>query len=494
MRTGLFTAIPLLLSAHLGTATLAGQGAPRDPIEGKWSGSAGTSLDRVGIAFEFKRDSSGQIRAFLYQSVINFYGLELPGVLTREGAGYVLPAYKLSLTPRGDSLTGTLYGTNVPVSLTRTNTLPHELPVPRLPPGPGPRWQTKLGAPIYAAVALQDGVAYVGTSGGMFYAIDQSSGAFVWAFAAGRPIFGAAAATDSAVYFVCDNGYLFKLNRRTGQEAWHYDLGDGQVSRILAHQVIENSGDFDFDTSSPTPTLVDGVIYVGSGDGSMHAVDAGSGQRIWRAEAKGKIRGTAVVAGSRVMFGTFDGLVYALDRRSGAELWKKERFGPIVTSTGLVADKLIVGSRYGLLAGLDTATGTSAWRMQLWGSSAESEAEPAGGSLFLFGSSDLRRVSLMDAKDGRVLWRTDVFGWAWPRPVLVNDLIFVSTVGGEPYQMRHLAALSALDRKTGRILWRWPMPETPGAWTYGFIASPVVSGALVVVGGLDGSLYGFPVR
>jgi outer membrane protein assembly factor BamB len=60
--------------------------------------------------------------------------------------------------------------------------------------------------------------------------------------------------------------------------------------------------------------------------------------------------------------------------------------------------------------------------------------------------------------------------------------------------MRHLGALSALDRKNGSILWRWPMPETPGALYTGFVASPVIQEKTLVVGGLDGTLYCFPVE
>jgi outer membrane protein assembly factor BamB len=132
--------------------------------------------------------------------------------------------------------------------------------------------------------------------------------------------------------------------------------------------------------------------------------------------------------------------------------------------------------------------------MQMWGSSAESEATPAGGSLFYFGSSDLRRISLMDAADGRVLWRTDVYGWAWARPIVHGNLLLASTVGANPYQMRHLGALTAIDRSTGKIAWRWPMPELPGQWAYGFVAPAAVDDTHIVVGGLDGSLYGFPVK
>lgn len=472
---------------------LAAQGL-LDRIEGKWKGFAGTPLDRVEIGFEFKRDSVGQLTASLYSPVANFYGLSLPGVMQSDSGRFELPSWLLVLVPRGDSLQGTMFFNRLPLSLARTDSLPAEVAVPDLPRGPGPAWQVKLGAPLYAAAALRDGISYVGTSGGMFHAIDATSGTFIWSFAAGRPIHGAAAVTDSAVYFVCDNGYLFKLRRLDGGEIWRYDLGDARTDRVLMHQVIEKSGDFDWDMSSPTPVIHDGVVFVGSGDGALHAVTAETGERAWRAQVEGKVRGSAIVDGDRVVFGTFDGIVAALDRRTGAQLWEHNSRGPIVTSVALIGDRIVVGNRYGLLEALDAATGQARWVMQLWGSSAESEAAPAEGSLFYFGSSDLRRVALMDVRDGRVLWRTDVFGWAWARPVVHNNQLFVSTVGARPYQIRHLGALTAIDRASGEITWRWPMPELPGVWGYGFFAPPAVDDNHIVVGGLDGTLYGFPNR
>jgi outer membrane protein assembly factor BamB len=116
------------------------------------------------------------------------------------------------------------------------------------------------------------------------------------------------------------------------------------------------------------------------------------------------------------------------------------------------------------------------------------------GGLFYIGASDLRRVSAIDATDGRVAWRSDVYGLAWPRPTLTERFIYQSTIGATPYQMRHLGSLTALDRTTGKIVWRWPMPDWPGAWTTGFGASPVVQNGTLVVGGLDGTLYAFPAE
>ena len=84
-------------------------------------------------------------------------------------------------------------------------------------------------------------------------------------------------------------------------------------------------------------------------------------------------------------------------------------------------------------------------------------------------------------------------GWAWTRPVIHGSLLLVSTVGAQPYQMRHLGGLMALDRVSGRPIWRHAMPHLPGGWGYGFIAPAAVSGGRIVIGGLDGSLYAFPI-
>jgi outer membrane protein assembly factor BamB len=487
-----FCLLCLLVASRL-NADSPSAAAGRSSIEGKWLGTAGAPLDPVAVGFEFKRDDKGNLKAYLYEPVGNFYGLELPGEVLSDGNKYLLKEWRLSLTLHDGNLEGTYILPDRPISLSRTDQLPSEVPIPALPQGPGPKWQAKLGAAIYAPAAVRDGTAYVGTSGGIFNAIDVRDGSFIWTFVAGRPMHGEALATDRHVFFVCDNGYLFKLERKNGKEIWRYDLGDERVDRPLVHRILEkqNIGRYDFDHAAPRPLLADGVIYIGSGNGGFHAVDAESGTRIWRFEAKEKIRTNAALFGSQVFFGTFAGFVYALDRQNGKEVWKKDTRAEVTSSPVVIGDRLIVGNRGGFLGALDLATGKTIWRTVLWGSSVESTAVSAENGLFYIGSSDLRRISMMDSKDGRVIWRADVFGVAWPRPLVTDKVVYASTAGVVPYQMRHQGSLSALDRATGKIIWRWPVPDGPALHT-GFNAAPVIAGDTVVIGGLDGNLYGFP--
>lgn len=474
-----------LLFALLFTFTAAAQ--TPDPIEGKWHGVAGFPHDRVEINFEFKRNAAGELRAYLYQSVMNFYGLDA-GLVKRDGDAYTVEDMLLNVTMKDGALEGTYFSLKAPIALQRTETLPSEVPIPEFS-RPKPLWQTKLGAAIYAPAAIRDGAAYVGTSGGMFYSVSLDDGRFLWAFNAGRGIYGQALTTADALFFTCDNGYLYKLERKTGKELWKYDLGDSRTSRVLPHQVLPNSGDFDFHITASQPLLADGVLYAGSGEG-LHAVNPATGQRIWHFAA-GVIRTNPAIDEKHLYVGTLGDFVYAVDRKSGAKVWEKNTYGPLTSSPVLIGDKLIIGNRNGLLAALDPATGTVQWRLTFWGSAIESTPTPAGDGLFYIGSSDLRRVSLIDSKDARVLWRTDVYGWSWPRPAVTSKHVYAAAMDMIPYQMRHEGGLTALHRETGKVVWRYTLPPWPGLLVNGFGASPVVEGKVLVAGGLDGSLYAF---
>ena len=503
--SALVAAILVLGGPSIGRAApapIAGAEASDEPILGKWYGKAGTEKDRVDLGFEFERDDKGAITAAIYGEIFNFYGLLIPGGLARQTDGtYLNENWAIKISLKKGEIDGVLFG-QTPVTLHRVETLPSEPPMPVLSAGPGPKWQTMLATAIYARAALRDGVAYVGTSGGEFHAIDMKDGGFKWTYSAGRGVYGEALATDDAIYFVCDNGFLFKLDRATGKELWRYDLGDERVSRVPPHQLVKNSGEFDWDFHAPKPLFADGVVYVGSGDGGMNAIDPSSGKRFWRFQAEGKIRAGATIDGSRLFFGTMDRSAYALDRQSGSQIWRIDTQGRIVAAPAIVGGTLVIGVGAGLIMGVDPATGKARWMMMPWLSAVMSSAALDEGTRFLIGSSDMRRVSSMDARDGSVLWRTNVFGSPWATPEVSGERVFVSVEGVRPYfagvdpvvpyPMRHYGSLSALDRKSGRILWRWPMPEWPGAWTSGFVASPAAADGLVVVGGLDGSLYAFP--
>lgn len=471
-----------------GATPEAGRETRRDPVEGLWLGLAGSEREKVEVGLDFRRDGEGKLRLFLTQPVSNYFAAPLGGEVKREGNEVRLDEMALSLRLEGGRLTGTYPGPNSPAHFERAESLPRAAPIPDVPAGPEPLWQTRLNGQIFASPAVYDGKVYLGTTGGVFNALDAKDGRILWSFEAGRPVFGAALVTADSVYFACDNGYLFRLARADGKEVWRYDLGDSRTSRLLAHPEV-----FAWDWHGPTPVLAGGLVFAGSGDGSIHAVEAAEGKRRWRFETGDRVRGGVAVAGDRLVAGSADHHLYALDRASGKLLWKKDTGAAIEDAPLVAGDRVFAGNRGGGLYAYALATGEPLWKTFFWGSWVESTPVLADGLLYV-GSSDLRRVSAIRPEDGRVLWRTDVYGWTFGTPLVAGDRIYAASAGGAPYFIPHVAAFSVLDRATGKTLRRYALPEVPGAHQWGSAGSPALAGDRVVISTIQGGVMAFPLR
>jgi PQQ-dependent dehydrogenase (methanol/ethanol family) len=118
-----------------------------------------------------------------------------------------------------------------------------------------------------------------------------------------------------------------------------------------------------FETS---PTVVDGVMYLTTPYNTAMAVDARTGQQIWRYEHKPSItapifccgpnnRGVAI-SGNTVYMGTLDARLVALDSKTGAVKWDVEAADPeagySLTLTPLIVDNSVIigssGAEYGI--------------------------------------------------------------------------------------------------------------------------------------------------
>ena len=321
------------------------------------------------------------------------------------------------------------------------------------------------------------------------YAVEAATGRVAWSFPAGRPIHGEATVTADAVYFASDNGRLYRLHRDSGKEAWRYELDDGRVARILPNPFV-----FDYDHIAPRPVLADGVLYVGAADGSLHAVDAARGTRIWRFQGEGKVRSSAAVQGEAVVFGTLGNRIYQLDRASGREIRRWETSGPVTEHAGLQRRALHRRRSRQQAGGPAPGTGRAGLEPALLGlvDRVERRRRSAAPAMSARATCSWSRPSIR--RSGRNLWRTHVGGWVVQRPALSDDRVFVSVSGARrrpAHFLEQTSGLMALDRRDGRIVWHWPAPSLPGTFLFGVTAAPALSGRHVLCAALDGSLYAF---
>lgn len=132
-----------------------------------------------------------------------------------------------------------------------------------------------------------------------------------------------------------------------------------------------------FATGGPvrsSPVVAGGVVYIGSDDGVIYALDLATGAERWRFATGKPVRSSAAVFGGKVFFNNEAGL-HALDAANGLRLWRVEAArwddsplvipGPVPHVGGRVLEGVVFYSQpWRNLVGVDVADGTEVWRFR----------------------------------------------------------------------------------------------------------------------------------
>lgn len=229
------------------------------------------------------------------------------------------------------------------------------------------------------------------------------------------------------------------------------------------------------------PAVVEGVVYFGSGDHYLHAVDAETGQEVWEFKTEGVIQSSPRLVGDLVYIGSKDKYLYAVDRQTGQEVWKFKAGGPVISAPAIAAGLVYFGNgclifceRGGdsdhYLYALDSQTGREVWKFK---TSGIIDLDPVvANDIVYFGSSD-GYFYAVEAQTGQELWDFQTDGEIHSSPVLAGDMVYFGS--NDSY-------LYALNNQTGQELWRF---KTKGV----VVPSPAVADGTVYVGSRDHYFY-----
>ena len=341
-------------------------------------------------------------------------------------------------------------------------------------------WTFETGGTVRSSPALVDGVLYVGSSDATLYALDAADGSVAWTFGADGPIASSPAVAGDVVVFGDRTNRFYGLRRGDGRLAWSVETGPdlpldwGWVG-------------WDYGTSSPTVGEVDGrpVAVFGSGDGTLRAVDAETGEEVWSFATDRRIRATPSIAGGVVYVGGGDGIIYARSLVDGSPVWTFETAGvglaaedhgfdriQVYGAAAVVDGSVFVGSRDASLYALDAATGAVRWHREDGTSWVLNTPAFADGVVYS-GRSSSGFFRARGAATGDVLWEFQTGGLVFGSPTVVDELVYVASGGGGVY---------ALERADGAVRWRFHA----GA---GVMASPVVRAGRVYFGSDDAKVY-----
>ncbi len=340
----------------------------------------------------------------------------------------------------------------------------------------GVRWASPLGGAVRSSPTVADGVVYVGSTDGVLHAVSLADGSELWAYDAGSPIESTPAVAGPLVFVGDRAGTLHAVHARDGVGAWRLETGPDMPLPW------GNEG-WDYYTSSPV--VARGIVVIGSGDGSVYAADAATGEPRWSYATEGRIRSSPAIADGVVYVGSMDGRLHAIDLATGALRWRFETEGStldsrdwgfdrrsIQSSPAVVGGTVYFGSRDGHVYAVDARTGSERWRFDQKVSWCITSPAVRDGVVYA-GTSDGHFVQALDAASGEELWRTPTGGRVFASPAVAGETVVVGDQAG---------TLFALDAATGSIRWRYEVGDA-------IQSSAVVAGDLIVVGGDDGYLY-----
>jgi hypothetical protein len=123
---------------------------------------------------------------------------------------------------------------------------------------------------------------------------------------------------------------------------------------------------WDFQTGGAvisSPAVVNGKVYVGSGDNNVYCLNADNREKIWSYETGGVVWSSPAIAYGKVYICSMDGSIYCLDADTGENIWDN-RIGVTTSSPAVVNGKVYVLSKRNLYC-LNADDGNIIWRTSL---------------------------------------------------------------------------------------------------------------------------------
>ncbi|MCD6291313.1 MAG: PQQ-binding-like beta-propeller repeat protein, partial [Anaerolineae bacterium] len=379
----------------------------------------------------------------------------------------------------------------------------------RLAPPLSPVWQLYNDEYwVTASPAITNGVAYVGGYDG-FYALDLANQTTLWAQKAldADNEFSSPAVANGMVYFGTWKGDVYALNTTTGNVKWQHNVAPEDTSPQVYSPVVANGAVYvtveAYRPSEDDPSYTPHVL-------SVYALDATDGHELWHTDVASVDGNSAIsdptLVDGVIYVGTRDQGTFALDTSDGHILWHAPHpdgavranvnfDGYVLVHDGRVVIPFTFGTypdQWDVFYAYDAATGNQVWTYQPTAPAYRfnSSALAYNGAIYewLIAPGDTTKKDLVaiDASDGTQLWRRhyedngDDGGWWWQ-----------SAANGVLYRTSASLLLKAFDMADGAELDSvntGTSIEVPAAIGAGRLVVPDEEGTLWVFGGETGAL------
>ncbi len=203
-------------------------------------------------------------------------------------------------------------------------------------------WQRDLGTSISTRPLFVNDSLYCATDEGKIVSLEAKSGKVKWGVNAGGPVGEALTATSKGIVAPMlagkdGRGGLVCLNPVNGAAVWRFPQGERTFAAGVA---------------APFFDAKQNRIFWANDEGAVVALNASTGQKIWKTYAVGLnktatpnakpqpvvLRGAPVLFGNTLLVGGNDGILRAFDSRNGHLSWTTTLSSPIVTPAKMAGE------------------------------------------------------------------------------------------------------------------------------------------------------------
>lgn len=162
--------------------------------------------------------------------------------------------------------------------------------------------------PQHVQIIASDGLLFISTARGL-YALDASNGEIAWRYDTEVPLGNSPTVDDGVVYVGGYDRKIHALNVKDGTQLWEFS---GAAAGF-----------------STNPLVVEGKVIAGNRDGYLYAIGAHgtsqAGNLIWKFQTNGMINLSAAYKDGVVYFASSDNFAYALKTSDGSLVWKSDK-------------------------------------------------------------------------------------------------------------------------------------------------------------------------
>ncbi len=361
---------------------------------------------------------------------------------------------------------------------TSVGSVPFQLPL-------RPYWtaetENEEGASFFGPV-IADGMVFSTDFGGWIRAYDAIDGRLIWEEQYGGYIFSPPGAPAVA------NGRLYVAF--TADDPYNYSYIEVMycLEEASGHVIWTSRADGDSWGAYAVPAVAVGLVFwADQSSGKVYANDVETGTRVWNytPPAYGSILGGPTYWAGRVITADTSGFVTALDAFTGEELWRVYYNNPIYASATVSQGICYVAELNGVVHAIDPLTGAGKWDSQYLGGNMYLQAPIEAGGLVMAAASQVdynytqvTTVWGLDAATGEPIWSSKLPSGAFLEgsPAYNNGSLFIACDDGHLY---------VLESASGALIQTLSFSE--GDW----VSSIAIANGLAVVGDGSGHITAF---